>query len=155
MNYLGISGKDLTPIVKELNQLLCDYHVYYQNLRNFHWNVKGNSFFELHAKFEELYDEARLNIDEIAERILTLRARPISNMSEYLTESNIKEAGNIESDKEMVKVVIDDQAHLISKLRKAIEAAGEAEDEGTLDILGGYLSGLEKNSWMLAAWNSK
>lgn len=135
-----------------MNQLLCNYHVYYQNLRNFHWNVKGNSFFELHAKFEELYDEARLNIDEIAERILTLRARPISNMSEYLTESNIKEAGNIESDKEMVKVVINDHFdHLISKLRKAIEAAGEVEDEGTLDILGGYLSGLEKNSWMLAA----
>lgn len=132
--------------------MLCNYHVYYQNLRNFHWNVKGNSFFELHAKFEELYDEARLNIDEIAERILTLRARPISNMSEYLTESNIKEAGNIESDKEMVKVVINDHFdHLISKLRKAIEAAGEVEDEGTLDILGGYLSGLEKNSWMLAA----
>lgn len=124
-----------------MNQLLCNYHVYYQNLRNFHWNVKGNSFFELHAKFEELYDEARLNIDEIAERILTLRARPISNMSEYLTESNIKEAGNIESDKEMVKVVINDHFdHLISKLRKAIEAAGEVEDEGTLDILGGYLS---------------
>lgn len=135
-----------------MNQLLCNYHVYYQNLRNFHWNVKGNSFFELHAKFEELYDEARLNIDEIAERVLTLRARPISNMSEYLTESNIKEAGNIESDKEMVKVVINDHFdHLISKLRKAIEAAGEVEDEGTLDILGGYLSGLEKNSWMLAA----
>lgn len=132
--------------------MLCNYHVYYQNLRNFHWNVKGNSFFELHAKFEELYDEARLNIDEIAERVLTLRARPISNMSEYLTESNIKEAGNIESDKEMVKVVINDHFdHLISKLRKAIEAAGEVEDEGTLDILGGYLSGLEKNSWMLAA----
>lgn len=135
-----------------MNQLLCNYHVYYQNLRNFHWNVKGNSFFELHAKFEELYDEARLNIDEIAERVLTLRARPISNMSEYLTESNIKEAGNIERDKEMVKVVINDHFdHLISKLRKAIEAAGEVEDEGTLDILGGYLSGLEKNSWMLAA----
>lgn len=155
MSYLGISGKDLTPVVEVLNQLLCDYHVYYQNLRNFHWNVKGNSFFELHAKFEELYDEARLNIDEIAERILTLRARPVSNMSEYLKKSNIKEAGKVEKDKEMVDVVIDDQTHLIAKLREAIEAAGEAEDEGTLDILSGYLSGLEKNSWMLAAWNSK
>lgn len=155
MSYLGISGKDLTPVINELNQLLCDYHVYYQNLRNFHWNVKGSSFFELHAKFEDLYDEARLNIDEIAERILTLRATPISNMSEYLKASHIKEAGNVGTDKEMVRIVIDDQTNLIAKLRKAIEAASEAEDEGTLDILSGYLSGLEKNSWMLAAWNSK
>lgn len=155
MSYLGISGKDLSPVVKELNQLLCDYHIYYQNLRNFHWNIKGSNFFELHVKFEELYDEARLNIDAVAERILTLRSSPLSNLTDYLKSSQIKEAGRITEDKEMVHIVIDNQGTLIKSLRKSIEAAGEVEDEGTIDLLGGFLSSLEKNSWMLAAWAGK
>ncbi len=155
MSYLGISGKDLSPVVKELNQLLCDYHIYYQNLRNFHWNIKGSNFFELHIKFEELYDEAKLNIDAVAERILTLRSNPLSNLTDYLSGSNIKEAGQVKSDTEMVNIVIDNQSILIKSIRRTIEAAGEAEDEGTIDLLGGFLSSLEKNSWMLAAWASK
>lgn len=155
MSYLGISGKDLSPVVKELNQLLCDYHIYYQNLRNFHWNIKGSNFFELHAKFEELYDEARLNIDAVAERILTLRKAPLSNLTDYLKASQIEEAGKVTEDTEMVNIVIDNQSTLIKSLRKSIEAAGEAEDEGTIDLLGGFLSSLEKNSWMLAAWAEK
>ena len=111
MSYLGISGKDLTPVIKELNQLLCDYHVYYQNLRNFHWNIKGSNFFELHVKFEELYDEAKLNIDAVAERILTLRSVPLSNLTDYLKASQIKEAGKVSKDIDMVNMVIENQSN--------------------------------------------
>ncbi len=152
---MGISGKDLSPVVDSLNQLLCDYHLYYQNLRNFHWNVKGSNFFELHTKFEELYDEARLNIDAIAERILTLRAQPVSSLTEYLQRSHVAEASLGLSDQEMVKDVISNQTQLIQSMRLALDAASKAEDEGTTDLLGGFLSSLEKNSWMLAAWIGK
>jgi starvation-inducible DNA-binding protein len=155
MSYMGISGKDLSPVVETLNQLLCDYHLYYQNLRNFHWNIRGSNFFELHTKFEQLYDEARLNIDAIAERILTLRGQPISTLTEYLQLSQIGEATLGLEDRSMVETVIDNQTQLIQSMRLALDAAAKAEDEGTTDLLGGFLSALEKNSWMLAAWIGK
>ncbi|MEL6124215.1 MAG: ferritin-like domain-containing protein, partial [Bacteroidota bacterium] len=62
MDYLGISRSDASPVVSALNKLLCDYQVYYQNLRNFHWNVSGVHFFDLHNKFEDLYNQAKTDI---------------------------------------------------------------------------------------------
>lgn len=71
MNYLNMNDEKLLPVVIELNTLLAEYHIYYQKLRNYHWNILGKNFFDLHDKFEELYGQARIRIDEIAERILT------------------------------------------------------------------------------------
>lgn len=155
MNYLGIDKYQSASTVKELNQLLACYNVYYQNLRNFHWNVEGENFFDLHAKFEELYSDAREKIDEIAERILTLRHRPMSDMSNYLNESKISEAGMVANDREMVKVILENHQELISCMRNTIKAADDANDEGTIDMIGGFLSELEKKSWMLDAWFSR
>ena len=84
MNYLDLDKTKIKATAKELDVLLADYHLYYQKLRNFHWNIVGRSFFDLHEKFEELYDDAKLKVDEIAERILTLRFQPVSNYSDYL-----------------------------------------------------------------------
>lgn len=155
MNYLGIDKYKTATTVKELNQLLACYHVYYQNLRNFHWNVAGENFFDLHAKFEDLYSDARIKIDEIAERILTLRHRPVSNMSNYLNESKIDEAGKVTDDREMVKITLSNHQELIKCMRNTIEAAGDANDEGTIDMIGGFLSEMEKMSWMLDAWYAR
>ena len=154
MNYLGINKHESTNTVKELNLLLACYNVYYQNLRNFHWNVEGENFFDLHAKFEELYTDARIKVDEIAERILTLRHRPMSNMSNYLRKSKVKEAGKVNGDREMVKVILHNHQTLISCMRNVIEAANQANDEGTIDMVGSFLSELEKKSWMLDAWHA-
>ena len=106
MNYLGLTRDDTAPVAEQLNLLLADFHVYYQNLRNCHWNVTGIQFFELHKLFEALYIEARDRIDEIAERVLTLRHRPMSNMSRYLEESNVEEAGRLHNDHDMVSTLL-------------------------------------------------
>jgi len=139
--------------VETLNILLSNYHIYYQKLRNFHWNITGANFFELHTKFEELYEDAQLKIDEIAERILTLRSKPISNYSDYLKFSSIKEANTNLKDREMIAAILEDQEILINQLRQVIKAASSINDEGTLDITGTYIGELEKTSWMLNAWN--
>ena len=102
MSYLGLDEKKTTKTVQELNILLADYHIYYQKLRNFHWNIIGKNFFDLHEKFEELYDDAKIKVDEIAERILTLRFQPKSNLSDYLKASNIKESSSDLSDTKMI-----------------------------------------------------
>ena len=89
MNYLNIKDEDLLKVVVELNTLLADYHIYYQKLRSNHWNILGKNFFDLHLKFEELYTDARVKIDEIAERILTLKYHPMSKLEDYLKVSSI------------------------------------------------------------------
>ncbi len=142
-----------TDTVNALNVLLADYHVYYQKLRNFHWNVTGRNFFELHTKFEELYEDAKLKIDEIAERILTLRANPISTYKAYLATSNIQEIERPLIDHEMVSAILEDHTILLKQLKKLTQAAEAASDDGTLDLTGTYIADLEKVSWMLNAWN--
>ncbi len=139
--------------IVSLNKLLADYHMHYQKLRNFHWNITGPHFFELHLKFEELYEDAKLKIDEIAERILTLRAKPFSNYSSYLKYSNIKESETNLVDHEMVSAILEDHETLLSQLKKVAEKAEDVKDDGTLDITGTYIGELEKTSWMLHAWN--
>ncbi|MEO0900030.1 MAG: DNA starvation/stationary phase protection protein [Bacteroidota bacterium] len=155
MNYLGLDPTKLSKTTDKLNQLLSSYHIYYQNLRNFHWNVTGENFFELHAQFEALYNDARLKIDEVAERILTLRHRPISQFSDYLNSSEVQEAGEINDDIEMVKIILDNHRILISQIRDVIKSADDLGDDGTLDMMGTFLEGLEKKSWMLDAFVSR
>ena len=155
MNYLGFNEEKTEKTVESLNDLLCNYHVYYQNLRNFHWNIQGQNFFELHAQFEALYNDARLKIDEVAERILTLRQRPLSRMSEYLKKSDIKEPKAVTQDTKMVKTILENHQVLIEKMRNVLEKADGAGDEGTIDMIGGFLENLEKKSWMLDAWLGK
>ena len=152
MNYLGMKRNDVSKTVSQLNLLLANYHVYYQNLRSFHWNVSGENFFDLHNKFEELYDDARAKIDEIAERVLTLRLRPLSKMSDYLKTSAIDEAEGFANDYEMVNIVLENHQILIENMRNVIHAADAIGDEGTIDMISGFLSSLEKKSWMLDAW---
>ncbi|MDQ2179464.1 Dps family protein [Marinifilum sp. D714] len=138
--------------IEQLQILLANYQLYYQNLRNFHWNVRGRAFFELHAKFEELYTDASDKVDEIAERILTLDGHPLGNYSDYVAISTIQEVNSNTSGEEMVQQVVNSHEILIEKVRNVIAEANENEDEGTLDILPAYISYLEKINWMLKAY---
>lgn len=153
MNYLNINDKKLVPVVSELNQLLAEYNVYYQKLRSFHWNVLGKNFFDLHNKFEELYNDAKIKIDETAERILTLRYHPISRFGEYLKMSEIQETSAMITDAKMVDIILEDHQTLLLQMKKVITKADIAGDEGTIDMIGAYIAELEKASWMLDAWN--
>lgn len=152
MDYLGLEPGRIRATSKALNKLLADYHIYYQNLRSFHWNINGENFFDLHEKFEELYNDARTKIDEVAERVLTLRERPLSRLSEYLAIADIEESGYSHTDRKMVQIILENHKILIADMRNILVMAGEADDEGTIDMISGFLSALEKDSWMLDAW---
>lgn len=153
MNYLNIDNQKVLPVVTELNVLLADYQIYYQKLRNFHWNVLGKNFFDLHNKFEEMYNDTKTKIDEVAERIVTLKYHPISKLSDYIEISTIKESSPLLTDEEMVTEIMNDHKIILDQLDKVIDRANKAKDEGTIDMIGAYIRELEKSTWMLNAWS--
>jgi starvation-inducible DNA-binding protein len=151
-NNIGLDIQKSQELAVLLNDLLANYQVFYQNMRGFHWNVKGNKFFELHLKFEELYDDAVLKIDEIAERILTLQGVPLHTFEAYLKQSSIKSVEKDKVDGSIIPTVIENFSVLISKERAILSIAAEAGDEGTVSQMSDYITQTEKTVWMLNAY---
>ncbi len=139
-------------VVEKLNQLLINYQVHYQNLRLFHWNVKGPFFFILHEKFEELYNEAALKIDEVAERVLALDGTPKGSLKNILANANIESHAELLEANAMVEAIINANKVLVHNLEEVLEVAGNAGDEGTLDIFTSYIQELQKQNWMLKSF---
>ncbi|RYE17799.1 MAG: DNA starvation/stationary phase protection protein [Sphingobacteriales bacterium] len=150
---ISLEERKVKPIVDLLNDLLANYHIHYQKLRGSHWNVKGQNFFTLHIKFEELYTEALVVIDELAERILTLGKPPYSTFADYIKTSKLTEANTIGmKDTDMVKAIIADMATLIELEREIMEVTAEAGDDGTNDMVNKFMQYKEKNTWMLRSF---
>lgn len=139
-------------IVDKLNLLLADYQIHYQNLRGFHWNIQGKYFFELHAKFEELYNDTAVKIDEVAERILTIDGTPLHTFEDYMHRAEIEAKKNIHQGETAVKSIINDLTAIL-RLEKEIKGlAVEYGDDGTEDLMSGFMDQQEKTLWMLKAW---
>lgn len=139
-----------------MNDLLANYHIHYQKLRGCHWNVKGSHFFTLHVKFEELYTNAQLTIDELAERILTLGKPPYSTFTKYIRISKLKEIDTIGmKDTDMVLAIMDDFSKLIEMEREIMSSTSEAGDDGTNDLINSFMQFKEKNNWMLRSFVGK
>lgn len=151
-NMIGLDQEKVNVLAQELNHLLALYQVQYMNTRGYHWNVKGEQFFELHAKFEEIYTDLLTQVDEIAERILTLGHVPDHAFTRYVEVSEIKEAINVSNGKECVKGLVEGFSTLIKKEREILGLAGEADDEGTSAQMGDYIREQEKLLWMLNAY---
>ena len=136
----------------ELNKQVATWSVMYTKLHNFHWYVKGPQFFTLHAKFEELYNEATLHMDEIAERLLTLGGNPVATLKEHLEQSDITEATGKESTDQMVETVVKDFDKIMKSLKKGMDEAAKDEDDMTEDLLNAVYQSIEKHQWMLNAY---
>ncbi len=153
-NRIGLDTAQAKALAKKLNVLLADYQLFYSNARGFHWNIKGEKFFELHVKFEELYTDALLKIDEIAERILTLGHQPLHSFSDYLKTAAIKEATNVSDGKKAVGIVLAGFQVLLEAERELLDLAAEANDEGTNALMSDYIRQQEKTVWMYSAYLS-
>ena len=151
-NHIGIESEKAEELKDKLNNLLADYTVFYINTRGFHWNIKGDKFFELHVKFEELYNALFLKIDEIAERILTLGFTPLHSYSEFLKHAEVREAHNVSDGTEAIRSILSSFAILIKKQRDILSLSGEADDEGTNALMSDYIREQEKLIWMYKAY---
>lgn len=151
-NLIGLNAEKAKDLAGKLNVLLSSYQIYYQNLRGFHWNIKGPGFFELHVKFEELYNEALLSVDEIAERILTLGHTPLHSFTAYVKSSTIKEEVNLSTAEATVGATVQNLQQLVNVQRDVMDAAAAAHDEGTLTLISDYIAAQEKTLWMLSSY---
>lgn len=151
-NFIGLDTEKTQNLADALNNLLSNYQIFYMNVRGYHWNIKGDNFFELHAKFEELYDDLLLKIDEIAERVLTLGHRPAHAYSTYMEKSEVPERKDVSDGKEAVGDIVDSMGKLIAKQRELLNLAGDAEDEGTASLMSDYITEQEKTVWMYRSY---
>lgn len=151
-NIIGLNEADCKKIAEKLNVLLANYSVFYQNTRGAHWNIKGDQFFTLHEKFEELYTGLGAKIDEIAERILTLGYAPQHNFSEYIKVSSIKESQEVSDGRKCVEIILDSLKIVIELQRELLDITDEANDEGTNGLMSGYITEQEKEAWMYQAY---
>jgi len=151
-NNIGLDQTKSKQLAEQLNILLANYMIFYQNTRSLHWNIKGDKFFELHLKFEELYTNLLLKVDEVAERVLTLGATPLHTFEDYLDTSSIKSIRNISDGHKGVQVILDSFQTILIKQRSLLNMAAEAGDEGTNALMSDYIREQEKLVWMYSAY---
>ena len=148
---IGLDKVQSAELANKLNELLATYQVFYTNVRGYHWNIKGVNFFELHAKFEEIYTDLITKVDEVAERILTLGYVPNNAYSQYLEVSRIKEDIAVSNAQECLSGTLQGLKTLLEQQREILILAGEADDEGTASQMSDYIKEQEKLVWMFQA----
>ena len=149
---IGLDVNQSKALAKQLNILLSEFQIFYINTRGFHWNIKGDKFFELHLKFEELYNNTQIKIDEIAERILTLGHTPFHSFTDFLKNASIQEATNISDGKKAIAVILKSYQQIIKIERAILELSANANDEGTNALMSDYIREQEKEVWMYNAY---
>ena len=151
-NSLGLPIKESEELVNELNGLLSNFQIYYQNLRGLHWNIRGKRFFDLHVKFEELYNDSQIKIDLIAERVLTLGGTPLHTFADYIENSKLQIGKNISKDVEAIQLILGSLSVLLQVERVILAKAADINDEGTNSMMSDFIAEQEKTNWMLKAW---
>ncbi|MFV0305691.1 MAG: Dps family protein [Moheibacter sp.] len=152
LETIGLDKSTTKELSEDLNKLLANLQVYYQNLRGVHWNIKGQQFFQLHPKFEELYLDAQEKVDMVAERILTLGGTPMHTFEDYVKNSSVKVGKDISDTEQSVQLVLDSLQELLKIEREILDRSGELDDEGTNSMMSDFISFQEKTAWMLKAF---
>ena len=141
----------MEKLYKVLNKQVANLSVFFTKLHHYHWYVEGPQFYQLHEKFEGLYDEMNELYDEFAERLLMIGGKPLSNMKAYLETTSLKEASGKEDAMDMVKHILDDIKLIHAELKEVLEIAQDLGDEVTADLVIGTMASFEKHIWMLSA----
>ncbi len=151
---IGLSDKDRGGVIQILNALLSDEYVLYTKTRNYHWNVVGPQFNDLHKFFESQYEALDDIVDEVAERARSLGGRAAGTLAEFLQLARLKELPKQDREaREMISDLLNDHEAIIRTLRVDLETAADRyHDIGTNDFLTGLMERHEKMAWMLRAF---
>jgi starvation-inducible DNA-binding protein len=153
---LGFKHLEAAEIVTRLDLLLCNYQVFFHKLQNYHWNVVGGEFFDLHDITEEMYTKGLTDIDEIAERIRVFGKTPTHRLSDYLEQAEIKDTTHDLSSEYMTLNLIEDIETLTSFIIDTSSVAHDNGDLGTVFMMNKLIQEFETYHWKLSSWtNSK
>jgi starvation-inducible DNA-binding protein len=155
LNSIGLPREEAQVLAVELNVLLANFQIYYQNLRGLHWNIRGKRFFDLHLKFEELYNDSQLKIDLIAERVLTLEAVPLHTFEDYIKHNQLEIGKEIHNDEKAIALIVASLSKLLFIERIILKKSGDIDDEGTNAMMSDFITEQEKTIWMLKAWQQE
>ena len=155
LTKIGLDEAKSKHLADELNNLLATYMIFYQNARGFHWNIKGDKFFELHLKFEELYTNLLTKVDEVAERILTLGSTPFHTFQDYENNASIKSTKDMSDGTKAIENILKTFKAIIIKQRVLLSLSSDADDEGTNALMSDYIREQEKLVWMYSAYLKK
>ena len=148
---IGIKEKDREKVAEGLKKLLADSYTLYLQTHNFHWNVTGPQFRELHLMFEEHYTELAVAVDDIAERIRTLGVEAPGTYKSFAKLSSIKEVEGVPAAAEMVKLLNHGHEQVVKTCREVLKMAQEADDESSVALVSDRMRVHEKTAWMLRA----
>ena len=152
---IGLDSRKSESLAAELNKLLANFQLYYQNARGLHWNIKGNKFFELHLKFEELYTNLLIKVDEVAERILTLGVTPLHTFDDYKNTAKLGTVKDVSDGNQGVQSILDAFKIIITQQRELLTLSADAGDEGTNALMSDYIREQEKLVWMYSSFMGK
>jgi starvation-inducible DNA-binding protein len=147
---IGLSEESMHASVKLLSLLLSDEVMLYTKTRNYHWNVSGESFMELHKLFQSQYTELEETIDSVAERVGKMGGKSIGTMKEFLEQTRLKEyPGQYGTQNDMMLDLLNDHETLAVEIRKDVETSAKNKDAGTADFFTGILEQYETTAWVL------
>jgi starvation-inducible DNA-binding protein len=151
---IGIPEDNRQKIIAILNTLLADEFLLYTKTRNYHWNVTGLQFNDLHKFFEAQYEALDDVVDEVAERVRALGGRSLGTLEEFRATARLGEKpGSVPPAREMLAALLSDHEALTRSLRADIETVNDRHhDLGTADFLTGLLEQHEKAAWMLRSF---
>lgn len=151
---IGLLDAHREGVVQILNTLLADEYLLYTKTRNYHWNVVGPQFNDLHKFFEEQYNELNDIVDDVAERARTLGGNAFGTLTEFLQHTRLKEhPGQYPTAQEMISNLLTDHETVIRNLRIDLKTCADTyQDVGTNDFLTGLMEKHEKMAWMLRAF---
>ncbi len=150
---IGISEKNLLETAKVLNTLLADEFVLYAKTRNYHWNVTGPSFSELHKFFEGQYEQLGEIMDSVAERVRMLGHFSLGSLRAFLKATRLTEGQDETNAQKMIQNLLDDHEAIIRAVRKDIDIVTDKyKDSGSADFLTGIMEDHEKMAWMLRSY---
>lgn len=148
---IGINEQDRLEIAEGLKKLLADTYTLYLQTHNFHWNVTGPQFRELHLMFEEHYTELAIAVDDIAERIRTIGVAAPGTYKAFAQLSSIEEVEGVPPSEAMVELLTKGHEQVVKTARAVLKTAQQADDESTASLVGDRMRIHEKNAWMLRA----
>jgi starvation-inducible DNA-binding protein len=125
----------------------------YLNAHNFHWNVEGRNFAQLHDFFGDLYEELHGAIDPIAENIRALNSYAPGSYTRFKELASVPEETTIPTATVMISKLYSSNEIVIKSLRECAEAAKRENLEEIVNFIGGRLESHTKHAWMLRSFS--